>query len=120
MAILGYWRTGNTRPGIKLPIALGNDPLTGAPRVLDEADEVTMIMRNDTVGGPAQVRTVEVLTTDPPVGWWKPEDGDFDDAGTYRVVFDVTDADGDVETIPDEASSDYSFLVTAKPGDEDV
>lgn len=120
MAVIAEWRTGNTRPGVRIPLDLGTDPTTDEARVLAVTDEVTLIMRNDTADTAAQMREVTVLDLDPPVVFWKPEDGDFDDPGTYRLVFDITDADGDVETIPNDADDDYHFEIDAKPGDEDA
>lgn len=126
MATIGKWRTGNTRPGILFPLDLGVDPVTGDPREIEGTDEVTLIMRPE--AGPAMLRTVTVLNDGPyeingesydQACYWKPEDGDFDVPGTYQVVFDVTDTDGDVETVPRDQADDYQFEIDAKPGDED-
>lgn len=127
MATIGKWRLGNTRRGILFPLNLGTDPVTGTPREIEGTDEVTMIMRCRTSSSPtALVRTVTVLNDGPytingteydQACWWKPEDGDFDEAGTYDVVFDLTDSDDDVETIPSDAAEDYQFEVDLKPGD---
>lgn len=115
MTVIAYWRTGNTRPGIRVPIDLGTDPETDEARVLAADDEVTLIMRNG--AAPAQLRDCTVESLDPPIVSWKPEDGDFDDPGTYDVVFDITDAATDVETIPDREATSYQFLIGAKPND---
>jgi hypothetical protein len=117
MATIAKWRTGNTRPGVRVPLDLGIDPTTSEARVLAGTDDVTLIMRNDTLSSAAQVRACDVESLDPPVVTWKPEDGDFDNPGTYDVVFDITDVAGDVETIPNDHADDYSFLITSKPGE---
>lgn len=118
MAVVAKWRTGNTRPAVLIPLDLGTDPSTDTARTLAVDDVVTMIMLNrGGVSPTAQTRTVTVESTDPPVVSWKPEDGDFDESGTYDVVFDITDADTDVETIPNDAATDYQFEIDLKPGD---
>lgn len=130
MATIGKWRTGNTRPGILFPLDLGLDPVTGIARTIAGTDAVTLIMRNgDAIAPAAQIRTVTVLNDGPytiddvdytQACYWKPEDGDFDEAGTYEVVFDITDNVEDVETIPRDHANDYQFEIDAKPGDEDA
>lgn len=133
MAEVAYWRTANTRPAVVVPLYLGTDPVTGDVRTIEETDVMSLIMRNgDAVTPTAQLRgPLEVITLDPPrvdegTGAetsqgvvFKPEDGDFDEDGVYDVVFDLTDTDGDVETIPDRVSVVYQFVVGAKPGDDD-
>lgn len=134
MAIVAYWRTANTRPAVVIPLYLGTDPLTGDVRTIAETDQVSLIMRNGDATSPiAQLRgPLQVVALTPPRvdpdtaaetsqgAIFKPVDGDFDEDGTYEVVFDVTDEDGDVETIPDRVSVSYQFLIGAKPGDEDA
>ena len=118
MAIVAKWRTGNTRPAVLIPIDLGTDPTTDTTRILAATDDVTMIMRNRDAAIPtALTRTCTVETEDPPVVSWKPEDGDFDEGGTYDVVFDITDTTGDIETIPNDRDDDYQFEIGLKPGD---
>lgn len=130
MAVIGKWRTANTRPGILFPLDLGVDPVSGDPRTIAGTDVVTMIMRNGDAAVPAaQVRTVTVLNDGPytidgtdydQACYWKPEDADFDEPGTYQVVFDITDEDEDVETIPRDQADDFQFEIDPKPGDEDA
>ena len=121
MAVVARWRTGNTRPAVRIPLDLGTDPVTDTARTLAVGDEVTMIMRNGDAASPAaQVRACTVESTNPPVVTWKPEDGDFDEPGVYQVVFDITDASEDIETIPNDQASDYQFEIDPKPGDEDA
>lgn len=118
MATVANWRTGNTRPAVRIPLDLGIDPVTSESRVLDAGDEVTLIMRNRDAETPtALTRACTVEGLDPPVVSWKPEDGDFDEGGTYDVVFDITDTDTDVETIPNDRAEDYQFVIGLKPGD---
>lgn len=131
MAIVAYWRTGNTRPAVLVPLYLGRDAITRETRTIAESDVVSMIMRNQTHGdtpaqliGPLEVVELEEPRVDTTTGEqtsqaviFKPEDGDFDLDGTYDVVFDITDEDGDVETVPDRVAVSYQFLVGAKPND---
>lgn len=112
-----YWRTGNTRPAVIFPLNLGTDPETGEPRTLAETDVVTQIMRNNTLATPAIVRALDVVDVATNMCRYKPEDGDLDYAGTYQVVFDITDENGDVETLPDRQALDYYYQVDAKPGE---
>lgn len=126
MTIVAYWRTGNTRPAVVIPLYLGTDPLTGDVREISGTDIVSQIMRNGS--NPAQlIEDLEVVTLDDPrtdeitgavtsqAVIYKPEDGDLDEDGTYDVVWDITDTDGDVETIPDRVEVSYQFLVGVKP-----
>jgi hypothetical protein len=130
MAIVAHWRTGNTNPPVLIPLWLGRDALTGEARTIVEGDVISMIMRNETHSGtPAQlIGPLEVVELSEPRAndageetsqavIFKPEDGDFDLDGTYDVVFDRTDENGDVETIPDRAAVTYQFLIGAKPND---
>lgn len=110
-----YWRVGNTRPAVVITLDLGTDPETGEVRTLAETDEVTQIMRNNTADTPAVTRTLDVLDADENKVRYKPAVGDLDDAGGYEVVFDITDENGDVETIPDQQANDYQYQVDAKP-----
>ena len=127
MATIGKWRVGDTRRGVLLPPSLGVDPVTGNPRTVAGTDTITMIMRNrDAVTPTAQTRSVTVLDDGPytidgdsydQAFFWVPVDGDFDEAGTYDVVFQLTDTDGDVETIPSDGANDYQFEVDLTPAD---
>lgn len=118
MAVVAKWRAGNTRPAVRIPLDLGTDPETSEARVLDSEDTVTLIMLNRDADTPVvQVLSTTVESLDPPIVSWKPEDGDFDEAGTYDVVFDITDTNDDVETIPNDAADDYQFEIDLKPGD---
>lgn len=120
MTVIAYWRTGNTRPAIYVDLDLGTDPSDDTTRVLDSEDTVTIIWRNPDAAVPAAVmRACTVENLDPPTVSFKPEDGDFDESGTYDVVFDITDTNEDVETVPDRVSVSYQFEIGAKPGDED-
>ena len=134
MDVVNYWRTGDTRPPVVVPLWLGTDPLTGDVRTIQASDVMSLIMRNADAAEPtAQLRgPLEVVTLDPPrvndaTGAetsqgiiFKPEDGDFDEDGNYDTVFQLTDSEGDVETIPDRESVKYTFIIGAKPGDEDA
>jgi hypothetical protein len=94
---------------------MGTDPETEEARTLQSGDEVSLVMRNPDEEGAAKVRDVEILDMGANLCKWKPEDGDFTAAGDYQTVFDVTDSNGDVETIPDDEANDYVFHITAKP-----
>ena len=106
-----HWREGNTRPAVLITLNLGNDPETGTPRTLQPGDVVTQIMRNQTTPGAAITRTLEIIDAPTNKVLYDPAVGDLDVAGSYRVMFDLTDDNGDVESIPDQENLDYEYLV---------
>lgn len=127
MATVAKYRVGETLRAIAFPLDLGNDPVTGEARTIAETDAIAMVMRNRNALTPtAQTRDITVLTDGPytingtdydTICFWKPEDGDFDEAGTYDLVFTRTNSDEDIEIIPPDRADDYQFIVGLKPGD---
>ena len=105
------WRVGNTRPAVLITLDLGIDPVTLLARTLAVDDVVTQIIRNQTTPGAAIVRTLTIEDAAANQALYDPAVGDLDVAGTYKVMFDITDVNDDVESIPDTAAADYSYLV---------
>jgi len=109
-----HWRVGNTKPAILIQFDLGTDPRTGLPRTLAETDVVTQIMRNQTTPGPAITRTLEIFDAATNKVIYDPDVGDLDEAGLYKVMFDITDVDDEIESVPDDEALDYEYLVGAR------
>lgn len=106
------WKVGNTRPSVVITLDLGNDPESGSPRTLQAGDVVSQIMRPP--GGPAITRTLTILSAPSNKLKYTPTAGDFAVPGEYDVEFDLTDSGGKVETIPDDAANNYSYMISAK------
>ena len=112
------WRQGNTRPAVLITLDLGIDPVTLLARTLAVTDVVTQIIRNQTTPpGTAIVRTLTIEDAAANQVLYDPAVGDLDVAGTYKVMFDITDVNDDVESIPDTAANDYSYLVGERVDD---
>lgn len=107
-----YWKVGNTRPSVLITLDLGVDPQTGDPRTLVSGDTVTQLMRRGTDAVITRVLTIVDAPTNRVL--YKPTASDFTQAGDYQVEFDITASNGDVETVPDRASLNYVYTVSAK------
>lgn len=112
-----HWRTGNTRPAVLITLDLGIDPETGLPRTLDPSDVVTQIMRIQSGPGAAITRTLTIVDAAANKVRFKPAVGDLDNAGTYKVMFDITSSGGEVESVPDQEALDYEYLIGARRDD---
>jgi hypothetical protein len=109
-----HWRTGNTRPSVLITLNMGIDPETGTPRTLSPSDTVTQIIRNTTTPGAAITRALTIVSAAENKVRYTPSAGDLAVAGSYRVMFDITDTGGKVESVPDEEGLDYEYLVGAR------